>query len=364
MPNTTLVTQGDGAGRIRATDIYRPMEAPKDLVPHYIELTAKTQLAYIDSADRRIRLSAEFHHRVGTTRCGDGRLLAGMYVGAPPGLIQPFRSFGGVPPKPGDVGFDSTILPFAVQSARTKKGMLHPILLHDDPIDKHRGCAFFGCDATKALHAAQSYKESVARALTPFNCFPLIMRYDTHDGHVNLHVGGNEWVQFKNCFQDDLRHLYPNLPTAAHEDLLRLANGHRWFLTTDVARNLILDHSERIFVIGGRTGGADLTTLALVVDHRLHSAKKSARIGIDVLTENLRSDPNKHSRALLVAQIPFDSKEMRGWAEECSRNIARMMIETVYSNAGPLCLRFDCIAAVIDSDYELSYERIEYLDRT
>ncbi len=343
-----------GIGRTISPALAHRHQLPEDLRAYYLGITRHTQDQFFAEEARRVATLHRLNNSIAVTRCGDGRMLSGKCLGLPLGSYQPYRFFGSVPPLFGLSTFQDDLIGRARRAQQTskKQGLLLPVMLHESGNDRDLGCAFHNCDKTAAFNSAMEFVRNIECLPHTLRITPVLAKYDTDDGKVYVFSAQeNQWISLAHLTEADICRAFAKMNGGVVEDLLVLAEGHRWFLQSEIAAHLAREHCERIFVMGGRVGGADLTTLALVVDHRFGGIAESARVGIGVLRQNLLQDPTRSSRALLLPQVPFDDTDMRGLAEISARNIVQTMRDVAHLCAPDVFDRLDFVPAIVDSDY-------------
>jgi hypothetical protein len=169
------------------------------------ELLERNRTQSIEHSSMKMRKQrrvyrAEHPTEIAAYKCMDGRLNLAVYTETPSGIIQPFRTMGGI----FDLGDErlGKIVQEAIEYAEDKKrGYLPLCTYHFSKGDLHRGCKGHNYDTVEAVeHAkrlADQFRFMTLESVSPNkdqSIYPVVVGLETDLESLHIHSDDGEMV--------------------------------------------------------------------------------------------------------------------------------------------------------------------------
>lgn len=248
-------------------------------------------------------------------KCMDGRLNLPVYAKIPAGIIQPFRTMGGIFDL-GDERLGKIIEEWVDYAIEDKGRRCMPLCTyHFSKGDTHRGCAGHKYNTTEALIGAKRLAEQFRFTYSGLGSgrgygnevYPIVVGLETdyeslllhsEDGSKVFAVEDHLGASIDEC-RDTLVSMYPSMADGMLQDLLKLVEGNQQHIrdVKNLNREPIeLEHRESVICFGRGFDWLHEPNKALIIGPFGNDLSSSITTAGSLLLKNInegRIDPEK-----------------------------------------------------------------------
>lgn len=277
-----------------------------------LDLNAKQSAAYsTPEAKIKRRLYREQHPtEIGAFKCMDGRLNLPVFTETPPGIIQPFRTMGGI----FDLGDErlGRIVEDSVKYAQKMRRRYLPLCTyHFSKGKQHRGCAGHKYDTIAGIKGAKRLAEQfrffhgkVSNDGFGYEVYPVVagmetdmeaLVFNSKDGKI-FSIADHVDASRETC-TEKLREIFPDMPKRMFDDLLEpvIRNQHHVRELKKLDREPIdLEHRESTICFGRGFDWLHTPNKALIIGPFGNDLSDSIVTAGNLLVQNIekgRIDP-------------------------------------------------------------------------
>ena len=307
----------------------------------------------------RRRYLAEYPSAIAALKCMDGRVNLSVATRTPPGIIQPFRTLGGMFnlgwPHMGEV-FASYVHDQVVTGRR----VLVLITYHYSRGDRQRGCAGFNFDTEAAKAYTLTIKQQMEHTFGTGHgtVYPIICGFETDDDALILHGTNGDILDVSTLGPGDtgqlrprLEALFPDMPNQIRHDLEPLIQGNLDHVvrTRETPRMLDIEHREWMMCIGRGFDFLHMPNLALIIGPYSPDLAEPIRKAAGIIDSNMRAGRIPEDGFLLFSSAPYTEIGVdRARAELKSQFLSRFAAAVIRSEHPALAAKMQIRAAVLD----------------
>ncbi len=271
------------------------------------------------------------HHRskhpteIVAFKCMDGRLNLSVFTQTPVGIIQPFRTMGGI----FDLGDErlGKIVQDSVEYAIDKRRRYMPLCTyHFSKGNTHRGCAGHKYNTEAAVLGAKRLVEQFRFTFCDLGSgsgygqevYPILVGIETDHESLQFHSADGKLFSVEAHLDDSeddcrlgLREMFPDMANEMLEDLLRLVVGNQKHVKEVISQNrapIDLEHRESTICFGRGFDWLHTPNKALIIGPFGNDLSDSIITAGNLLVKNVkegRVDPS-NGLAIMTAGLYYD----------------------------------------------------------
>ncbi len=325
------------------------------------------QAAALDRQQYRVQHPTE----IGIMKCMDGRVNMPVITKTPVGTIQPWRNVGGKFDLGWD-GYQKSVWGWVSYAMSRGRNCLVIVTDHFSRGDKHRGCRGFNYDQEAARTFGAALRGQFDRvfgtgAVYTIQCGietdedALIFRGKNNDRSLDLSASGN---LSEDEIAEQLRLLYPDMPSATLRDLLPLALGnieHIEELRNTKRAIVESEHREWALAIGRGFDWLHEINAALIVGPFDPNLPQVIETAARIIKGNLEEGRISAGRGIvLMSCAPFrEVGPAERLAEEKANFLAKVALDVVRSKVPELSEHLHILTATMN----FKTRKLNVLDR-
>jgi Carboxysome Shell Carbonic Anhydrase len=336
---------------------------PKQLVEELIALNEQQSRNFLDADEAALRWRYRAQHptEVSALKCMDGRINLPLITEIPMGVIQPYRSIGGI----FDLGWPalSQRLVESVEYAIGKgRHNLFLVTYHFSKGEKHRGCRGHNYDIESSKVSARRLVEQIEEVFGKRHeqVYPVMIGIETDDEALVLHDAVNTRSFSVADHVDDseektrnlLAAFYPDMSPRVLADLLPLVVGnasHVKKMRANTRPPIDLQHRERVLALGQGFDWLHRINYAFIVNDLDPHIEETISKAAGIIKDNRDSGRIPATGALLFSSVSYMRPgHHRNAAIARAKYLTKLGLEVIQKNHPDLIGFFHPVTAVVN----------------
>ncbi len=327
-----------------------------------LELNKKHSQNYSSAGEKNKRRFYRAKHptEIAAFKCMDGRLNLPVFTETPPGIIQPFRTMGGI----FDLGDErlGKIVQDAVEYALDKGRMYMPLCTyHFSRGDKHRGCAGHKYDTCAAIKGAKLLVEQFRFTFGDMGSgigygqevYPILTGIETDSESLQFHSDDGKIFSVYEPVNDDLevieekiREMFPDMAKQMLQDFIELIIRNQRHVKQVMSINrepIDLEHRESVICFGRGFDWLHTPNKALIIGPFGNEIGDSITIAGSLLLKNIkenRIDPKK-GLAVMTAGLYYEEGMNKNRIKLKAYNLYKYIRKVLEKNVPELVQNYD-----------------------
>lgn len=303
---------------------------------------------------------------IAALKCMDGRLHLAVTTKTPFGIIQPFRTIGGM----FDTGspFGETFDGWVKYSIVRGRSCLVLVTYHFSKGDHHRGCAGHGYDTEGARAFASKLLKKIERIYGAKHAvvYPILTAMETdEDALILFGKDGSSLntAEAGNMDEESLRHkvesLFPDMTSQMLTDLMPLLRGnirHIGEVRSTKRPIAEAEHKEQVIAVGRGFDWLHFHNKALIIGPFSFDMASPIGTAGKVVLSNLEAGriPNKEGVVLLTSAIYRDEVGPdRLRAQDKARTLAKLSLDALSKTVPDLIPHLKVLAGTVNMSTRL-----------
>ncbi len=286
-------------------------------------------------------------------KCMDGRLNLPVFTEMPPGIIQPYRTMGGIFDL-GDERLGRLVEDWHSYALHKPRRCLPLATYHFSKGSEDRGCAGHGHNTKNAVHSARRLVKQFKHIFGTATMYPVLVGIETDQEALVFHNDAGKVFQVsehleasRGELENILRKMFPDMVNQILCDLLQLVVGNQHHVKKDIVEKkrepIDLEHRERTICFGRGFDWLHIPNQALIIGPFGNNIEQSIIIAGNILLKNVKKGrvSKEDGFAVMTAGLYYEEGVNRHRIQVKTYSLYKQIKEVLEKNVPELMEEYD-----------------------